>query len=73
MAQYQAYPLDDAGKPIGCKEFAAADDGTALQIVRFYPDDMAFEVWCESRMVGRISRYADYAGPLFSPRAEHRS
>jgi hypothetical protein len=57
MPQYHAYRLDDAGKIIHGSEFEAADDTEALEIVRFVPEQLGFEVWRGSRMVGRIGRH----------------
>jgi hypothetical protein len=56
MACYRAYRLDDAGKTIACSEFEAAQDSEALEIVRVMPEELGFEVWCDTRMVGRFGR-----------------
>jgi hypothetical protein len=60
LAHYRAYRLDDAGKVIVraqfCSEFEADNDGEALEIVRVLPEELGFEVWSDTRMIGRIGR-----------------
>jgi ATP phosphoribosyltransferase len=56
MPQYRVYTLDDAGKFVGAREIEAVDDDEAMELVRLYPDDVGFEVWSGSRMVGLVGR-----------------
>lgn len=56
MQQYRIYTLDDAGKFIAVREIEAGGDAEAMELVRLYPDDIGFEVWCGTRMVGQVGR-----------------
>jgi hypothetical protein len=56
MPQYRVYILDDAEKFVGARDIEAASDGEAMELVRLYPDDVGFEVWTGSRMIGRVGR-----------------
>jgi len=56
MPNYRAYRLDDEGKFIGSSDYEAANDTDALEIVRVLPEQLGFEVWSGTRMVGRIGR-----------------
>jgi hypothetical protein len=38
------------------REIEAAGDAEALELVRLYPDDIGFEVWCGSRLIGQVGR-----------------
>jgi hypothetical protein len=54
----RAYPLDDEGKVVGRKEFSAGDDDEAMRIARqLFPLDPV-EVWCGTRVIGRLAKAA---------------
>jgi hypothetical protein len=57
MRDFHAYPLDDAGKIVGRKDFASADDADAMRIARHLYPGMALEVWCGARIVAKLERH----------------
>jgi hypothetical protein len=56
MLECHVYPLDREGKIVGRADLMAPDASEAMRMAREHFPDVALEVWCGTRVVGRLDR-----------------
>jgi hypothetical protein len=56
MLECHVYPLDREGKIVGRVDLVARDASEAMHMAREHFPDVALEVWCGTRVVGKLER-----------------